>query len=133
MAVGMDLDRAVETWRYLLGLTQVWPPTTVISDGSPLLQRSTLDEIIAFLQNQDRDTQAMMTLGFISLIRFLMTEAAEACHTASVLAAGLSVDCEESGEEVEVEIHDEEGLLQLWWNGDGRGLVDAEGPSGQDG
>ena len=88
MAVGMDLDRAVETWRYLLGLTQVWPPPTVISDGSPLLQRSTLDEIIAFLQNQDRDTQAMMTLGFISLIRFLMAEVAEACHTASVLAAG---------------------------------------------
>ena len=115
VAVGMDLDRAVETWRYLLGLTQVWPPPTVISDGSPLLQRSTLDEIIAFLQNQDRDAQAMMTLGFISLIRFLMAEVAEACHTASVLAAGLSVDCEESGEEVEVEIHDEEGLLQLWW------------------
>ena len=83
----MDLDRAVETWRYLLGLTQAWPPPTVISDGSPLLPRNMLDEIIAFLQNQDRDTQAIMTLGFISLIRFLMAEVAEACHTASVLAA----------------------------------------------
>ena len=111
----MDLDRAVETWRYLLGLTQVWPPPTVISDGSPLLQKSTLDEIIAFLQNQDRDTQAMMTLGFISLIRFLMAEVAEACHTAAILAAGLSVDCEDSGDEVEVEVHDEGGFMQLWW------------------
>ena len=74
-----------------------------------------LDEIIAFLQNQDRDTQAIMTLGFISLIRFLMAEVAEACHTASVLAAGLSENCEDSGEEVEVEVHDEGGLLQLWW------------------
>ena len=98
-----------------MGLTQVWPPPTVISDGSPLLQKSTLDEIIAFLQNQDRDTQAMMTLGFMSLIRFLMAEVAEACHTASILAAGLSVDCEDSGDEVEVEVHDEGGFMQLWW------------------
>ena len=45
------------------------------------------------------------------------------------------MDCEESGEEVEVEIHDEEGLLQLWWKAEetDEALVDAEGPSGQDG
>ena len=55
-----------------------------------------------------------MTLGFVSMLRFLMAEVAAASHTASVLAFGQTLDGDEQAEEVEVELDDEEGLMQIY-------------------
>ena len=94
-------------------MSQEWPPPAVISDGNPLLQQDMTDEIVEYLRSQDRETQAIMTIGFISLVRFLMAEIAEACHTASVMAFGGEIDLGEGGE-VEVEVdEDDTAHMQL--------------------
>ena len=90
----------------------------MISTGGSLLARGTKDEIIEYLRGPDRDGQALMTLGFVHMLRFLMVEVSEACHMASVLAHGETEDLHED-DEVEVEVEEGSflqtpGLVSSW-------------------
>ena len=108
----LALDGAVETWRYLLQLTNQWPPPPVISAGGALLSRAMKDEIIEYMRGLSQERQVLMTLGFVHLLRFLMVEISEACHMASVLSQGGTEELDPN-DEVEVEV-DETGYLQVY-------------------
>ena len=113
-ATVMDIDQGVETWRYLLRMTKVWPPPPVISQGGPLLLGETHDEIVEYIRELDKSEQAIMTVSFVHLMRFLMVEVSEACHTASVLSNGPgdTGETDAPGEEVDVEV-DEQAFMQV--------------------